>query len=69
MATFLPLPLPLIPLTADDPFKILYAGDAYGIVEGAVQVNLPLPAITFGGCRQATVRCGSSSAIVNVCMP
>ncbi|MBZ5606380.1 MAG: SMP-30/gluconolactonase/LRE family protein [Acidobacteriia bacterium] len=43
-----PLPVPQIPVTTDDPFKILYAGDAFGIVEGAIQVNLQLPGSISG---------------------
>jgi uncharacterized protein (TIGR03437 family) len=49
-----PLPAPLIPLTTQPPFSILYAGDAYSFAEGVIQVNLQLP-FAFGASGAVTV--------------
>ncbi|HUA82327.1 MAG TPA: hypothetical protein VMB85_00600 [Bryobacteraceae bacterium] len=59
-----PLPAPLIPLTASPPFTVLYAGDAPGIVEGVIQVNLQLPNTAQTGVVQ--LQTGSASTTVSI---
>jgi uncharacterized protein (TIGR03437 family) len=47
-----PLPKPVLPVSATVdslPATVLYAGDASGLVEGIVQLNIQLPATTYWG--------------------
>jgi uncharacterized protein (TIGR03437 family) len=53
-----PLPQPVLPVTATvdgAPATVLYAGDAAGMVEGIVQVNLRLPQQCSEGAVQVSV--------------
>ncbi|HYL77574.1 MAG TPA: hypothetical protein VEU96_25395, partial [Bryobacteraceae bacterium] len=61
-----PLPAPLIPLTTDDPYKILYAGSAPGIVEGFIQVNMQVPANAQGGFNRVPLHSGFSDTTVGL---
>jgi uncharacterized protein (TIGR03437 family) len=47
-----PLPKPVLPVTATldgSPARVLYAGDASGLVEGTIQLNIRLPETFYYG--------------------
>jgi uncharacterized protein (TIGR03437 family) len=45
---------------------VLYAGNAPGLVEGVVQVNVRLPFNTTPGANAITVRIGENQTTTNV---
>jgi uncharacterized protein (TIGR03437 family) len=48
------------------PATVLYAGNAPGLVEGVVQVNVRLPFNTTPGANAITVRIGENQTTTNV---
>jgi len=61
-----PLPLPQLPVSVDFG-TLLYAGDAYGLVEGAMQINIQLPSTvpSTGGEQQLIhLKAGSASTVI-----
>jgi len=62
----LPLGHPISPVTVDPPYSLLYAGTAYGIVEGVCQINLQVPSDPF--FNQASLHAGGVLFTVGVAL-
>jgi uncharacterized protein (TIGR03437 family) len=56
----LPLAQPLFPVSVEAPFELLYAGNAFGVVEGVMQINFRLPSQP-GGFSVVTLTVGDDS--------